>query len=560
MNFLSASVLLAVAACLAHGSIVATSGAAAPEQCSGTLTPTVTFNVACTTISLKDANCWTPRVPISTDVVSFPKGTAAKMPFMAFNYTPMLVTSVVVQASASVTMLGQGIQVSSCFQVDGELLLQQNFVDNGTGALLPYLKDPSVPHGTDCSELAAGFTPRVCGPGVLYISNLGTVTLSGMFSSIFAPTIIAAGGQLFLFHQSFLWGNVSNYGIINAANSVSYFHGELNNFGTAYFGQLRADVWAHYNLSKIGPVQNVTIFNDGILEIMQPEDQLMNCNYDQVSTLNTFDWTTGLTPIVGLTIVNRKNVSFLSSSEYCDEKHIFAGIELTLVNFGTTIWRGRIQWYGAGVAENYGTFVADESYVSYYAYVSNGGVLATMNGGEFAYGMGEKQTAMWTSRHIPAPHVGTAHFVGASNTIKSLDGTGSVRLLSSVIIDSPLTVLRGATLINGIGKMNEKSSLFEGEGSLDIQGSYIAGADEKLSKQHNVQLSRSGLLIIPAGKTLTLAKDANRVHFARGSVVALEGTLVNQHAGEGVSDGNGAKFCSHVSGKGKATGAHLKCE
>jgi hypothetical protein len=93
-------VALAIAA-VVEGSMHVDTTTTVPD-CSAGLTPTVTFVTTCQTVSSLDAACWTPHAPGADDVVLFPGGTAASIPFEEI-FTPLSVKSAVIASGAKIT-------------------------------------------------------------------------------------------------------------------------------------------------------------------------------------------------------------------------------------------------------------------------------------------------------------------------------------------------------------------------------------------------------------------------------------------------------------------------
>ena len=188
--------------------ILAALGAASALDCAAPPTPQVTFSAACTVVS-NDPSCWSPRVPLPTDTVLFAANTQALFPFVNGTYTALVVAGIVIDTNATVTMNGAGVQVSGCLIVNGVLNLEAVFIDNGSVATKGYAADPTVPHGTDCLTVPAGFTPRVCGPGQMRITSRGFVVMSGLYASLFISTTVEAGGTLTAGSSAFIWANTT---------------------------------------------------------------------------------------------------------------------------------------------------------------------------------------------------------------------------------------------------------------------------------------------------------------------------------------------------------------
>jgi len=118
-----------------HASPGATVACAVPP------TATVTFVTSCATVDVADAACWTPHAPTVADVVTFPAGTNATVPFQKDTYTPLSVASVYIAAGATVTLNGGAIAMSGCLNVAGSLALVGDVngqYDNGTTSTLAF--------------------------------------------------------------------------------------------------------------------------------------------------------------------------------------------------------------------------------------------------------------------------------------------------------------------------------------------------------------------------------------------------------------------------------------
>jgi len=503
--------------------------------CAAPPTPTVTFVKSCTAIDVSNAACWTPRVPTSSDVVEFPDGTNAAMPF-ALTYTPLSVQSVYVAPGAVVTLNGGAIAVSSCLTVMGTLSLHNRVLDNGTASTIPFAADPSVPLGTDCSVVHAGFTPRVCGPGQVYVN--GTLTLEGLYASLWAPTTVAAGAKLNAMRESFIWGTVSNYGTL-VGDSYIYLHGSITNVGTASFQQVRADFWTRDPVSTNNSVQ---IVNSGALTFSPPKKALV---FNYVSTRGWIepypknDWA----PIVALRIINSGQLTFVAprAAQYAPWWTTYGISSFSIENHGTTKWSGSQAYEGVGLpgypsplgtgaVVNYGVLVADTAVVSIDV-VSEGGTLQTINNGRFNLGMSEKRRgALRASGYL----VSRTPEVRLRNTrVESRDGSGSVSVLAPMTLHGRLTVAAGATLVNAVREGAVRHLVTRGSsGTVSIAGKYVTGALEVLfsgERAVNGELLPSGTMDVLEGETAVLRSDT-KLRVAAGAVVRVAGSLVTKQA------------------------------
>lgn len=345
--------------------------AAASEECvSRVLAPTVTFRPeACATLSFANAACWSPRVPTTEDVVLFPADTKAEVPF-SWIYTPLRVKSVVVAEGATLTMSGNAIQASECFQVRGSVVLTApEKPDNTAASTELFLADRSVPLGADCSVVSRGFTPRLCGPGVVVV--FGRLTVSGQRASLFSRTVVTPSGVLSLSRLAYLWGALENHGTVESDGL--YLQGAMLNEadGRIHLTSLRVERFAL--MDKFHPV---SIVNRGTMAITSPDASDFWKYLSQKDSKNK--------EASKLKFVNEGALT-LSNLHYA---HVFAGIDLDMFNTkGTITWNHNHDFYLTGSMVNAGgELVADQANVFLNDYVSQDGVLSSKNGGWFHFG------------------------------------------------------------------------------------------------------------------------------------------------------------------------------
>ena len=389
--------------------------AQAPAACTQ-LTPTLTFSTECTDFNAHDAWCFydnqnVSRVPTIDDVVIISNYGQPTMSF-SYLYTPITVKALIVGSGVTLTMYGGAIEVTECLVIhpSATLNLAAQQVDTGAVSTVAFKADPSVPHGTDCSKVPQGFTPRICGPGV--IVNSGTLAVSGLYASIFAATTVTTGGQVYFGFEyewqpepvacneatcgPFLWGALTNYGNVEAAGDL-FLHGSIANFNKTSLQRLRTDVW-----STTPRVHTpVVITNSGELYF----DHTMH-NDSNARTNVQF-----LTPpIAGSTVqyqfklLNNKGatVNYVCLDIIsCNPQMWFAGNPISpgnggvdIFNYGTMSWiavssplvHGGWNFGSFGSFVNSGLITSSGVYVDLQDYLSQGGHMSTTNGGSFFLG------------------------------------------------------------------------------------------------------------------------------------------------------------------------------
>eukprot|EP00760_Papus_ankaliazontas_P032617 PhM_4_TR5907/c0_g1_i1/m.7647 len=241
----------------------------------------------------------------------------------------------------------------------------------------------------------------------------GTVTLSGLYASLFAETTVATGGKLIVGSGGFLWGNLTNHGTISGSGVV-YMHGALYNFGSATFGTLRFDSWARTFNPTATPVM---MYNEGNLTINDNGEELL------VSTEAFYpkDNTTGS---YGAKFVNHGTMFILSAG--------MAGTYVDLFNFGSVTFSYKVasSYYVLGSSLNMGTFTAVGCDVYLNDYISSGGHLVTEGHGTFhmgnAAGVDEKTVrACETKQKDKLRHIafGVSRANNAGNTTACSDNS-----------------------------------------------------------------------------------------------------------------------------------------
>lgn len=493
------------------------------DVCAGSLTATVTFQTSCTTIDVADASCWTPHTPGASDVVLFPSGTSATMPF-AMSYTPISATSVVVASGATVILNGSAIAVTQCLQVLGSLSLAQSHSDNGSISSIAFAADPSVPEGTDCATVSQGFSPRLCGPGLLYVS--GVLSVSGEYASVWSPAVIAAGGAVSFPQNAFLWGNWTNFGTISASGLL-YFHGALTNAASGVINvlQLRPDYWTTTPGTKD---VTLSLVNFGTVNFALRTDAAGG-NFNFVATTNWVPYSGPEVDFVTLQILNHGNLNFngiMRGNQYYTTT--FAMESVQLINYGTTTWAGLMDFSGMGSASNYGLFVANKASVWYQNFQSIGGTTQTINGGQFSMGLSAIQSSILKGVGMVGPYITAVRLVNTKmigdGDVLGNGGSGRVVAYEPIEIHGEVVLEGTATFTNSIlyksPLLHERST-----GRFVVRGVYQAGVAEVLAgARSSLAVHRPGAFVIPTRHTVSLSDDA-AVHFANASMLELHGTL-----------------------------------
>lgn len=313
-------------------------------DCSATITPTVTYDPT--------SKSYKPRFPNATDRVLYPAGD--------YSITPPHTGSVIIAEGASVTLLNPMV-ASECIQVFGTLSLL------GAGSDGSYLRDPSIPHGTDCATVNQGFSSRVCGPARLHVT--GTVHLKGFYTSLWLSGLVASTGRIVFDDNTFWWGNITNQGTIVSTGSL-YFHGALINepSGTVTLGSLRVDIWDFEGAAMKGSLE---IVNYGSMFF----NRHTSVDSDAISTKDG-------SPDVALTFVNHGYVTFQNGYWYV------GGLSLNLFNLGTVEWISTQYgaFFGTGSVVNSHILISNGTSVYLSDYLSQGGKLVSYNYGTFTFG------------------------------------------------------------------------------------------------------------------------------------------------------------------------------
>lgn len=447
------------------------------------------------------------------------------MPFHFTSYTPLSVASVYIATGATVTLNGGAIAVSGCLNVAGSLNLIGDVdgqLDNGTSSTTAFAADPSVPQGTDCSVVPQGFTPRVCGPGQVYVS--GTVTVQGLYASLWASTTVAAGGYLKTGANAFLWGSVANYGTIESKGPL-YLHGGVSNMAAARasFEKIRADFWTTTPGTKN---VTVTLVNNGELVFVRPK--VSGSNHEFASTKDDGSQVLYVTLQIvnynSLTIAVPRGLSGITS----------AVLAFDIVNHGTTTWSGSQLFFGVGVVYNYGVVVANQAAVEWISYVSEGGSLKQINGGSFGLGVSFDMERRLKSLGLLGPFVAT---VQMRDTVIESDGSrGDIPV---VVLHSPLEVFGDVTVAVGATLRNEipySSTALQrvSTGRLVVRGRYEAGLLEVFEGRHDrVVVSSSGELFIGEKAAVVMKSDA-AAELQAGAMTVVKGSLTMRRNGDGM--------------------------
>ena len=343
---------------------------------------TLTWNAAAchgTQPLITAAACWTPaRTPAAADVLYFPAAT--KVTFVAQNisflYDVLTVSSVVLESGADVTLLGNAWQVTDCLIIDASAMLQLQGLSWTQGPTDPsvFQKDPSIPEGTDCSVVPIGFTPRLCGPGRLRLRGMLIVDGRGFASSMISG-IVEASGHLALNGGAFLWGNITIHGQVSSYDAA-YIHGffYVQSGGQLQLTTIWYDKWAtSYTASPPLLIYNAV-------------GGTVNFFSQQLTTIAAYQNSQG---VYHALLVNHGYVQFSLSVNSSLWNQFIAGVEFDIFNFGTVAWLNQgLPFYGSGTTLNFGTLIANGTYVYLSSMHSQGGHLQTLNGGQFQFGNG----------------------------------------------------------------------------------------------------------------------------------------------------------------------------
>jgi len=365
---------------VATAAVVAFVAGLASADCSGAMpAATTTWKTTCQNLtSLGTDDCWTNGRPDINSTVVFPAGTNATMGTW-FNWTyaePYVVfraANIHIETGAVVNMTGDAIEVTTCFQVDGELNLLAQRSDMSQAPIGEFLPDPAQPFGTDCRKVNVGFTPRVCGPGKLLVN--GKVLVSVGYASMFLGATVNTGAT-FTLDSAFFWGELRNNGTYKSIG-YSYQHGMLINSGSATIGTIAFDKWA---TAFIANTENpLLIRNSGQLDF----------NGDGIYPTQAQYWTNNGPGSGGVYRVAVINDAYLKVSAWT------APFGADFYNLGTMEWfpNDFYNFDGEGTFVNRGTMIANGAYVFLNTLQSLGGTLVQKNGGSFEITNGSPNAA-----------------------------------------------------------------------------------------------------------------------------------------------------------------------
>ena len=352
------------------------------DECKDAPAATATWNVSCNHYPLHGndtsfGDCWIPSPPTANGVALFPSGTNLVIGVLQ-SFHLMSANTFIVAQGANVTLEGQGMQATGCFIVEGTLNLWSPSMTNASGtspnADQGYLPDPNQPEGTDCSKLPVGFTPRICGPGLMRVKQGGSVTMRYYYSSLFITIVVDKGANITAMPYSFLWSNVTNNGNITVTEWV-YMHGFLYNNGNARMATTVFDKWA----TKFVDSPPILIENRGQLAFTS-SIQCTHALYEDASL-----------PVKEQTGTYKAALINYGTVQYTRDA-IGASQGFDVFNFGTVMWMSEyygdngMGWSSNGNFVNHGVFLASASSVYLGIYYSVGGTLETKDGGSFTFG------------------------------------------------------------------------------------------------------------------------------------------------------------------------------
>eukprot|EP00755_Sulcionema_specki_P030309 Sspe_Gene.94057::Locus_66532_Transcript_1_1_Confidence_1.000_Length_1409::g.94057::m.94057 len=213
-----------------------------PGTCCTAVAANVTWTGSCKSMTAKtwgSVECWSPRVPTEEDVVLVGSGEVTMDSLEADNTTVALVVKgLVVGKGATLTMRDGVLVVRDEVVVLGRLLLEAPAmavnpgVSNAATALEADLA--AEEQGLrDCYQIPTGFTPRVCGTGVVVVAEGGVLETAGLYASMFAAVQVQRGGEYRMGAKSFLWKDVTVEGKMTVSTpdwplgDVAYWHGSV---------------------------------------------------------------------------------------------------------------------------------------------------------------------------------------------------------------------------------------------------------------------------------------------------------------------------------------------
>jgi hypothetical protein len=337
-----------------------------PSSCSSSTTATITWNVAACPSHYIGLQCFAPpQAPTPSDVLLFPTGSVVTFPAMpTMLYLGIVASVIIVDSGAEVTMEGMAMTAINCLIVRGILALKSSAMLSGAGPTNGPFPADSTPPIEQCSDHNGGFTPRLCGPGVVFVS--GTLSIENFYASLWAPTSIAPSGTLFVRRGGFLWGTVTNYGLANFSG-INYFSGSVINYGSFAMGQ----------------TQFVGLFNTST----HPSLLKRNLTIENHASLN-FHSATNFNFMVS-NVVNYATILVTGSQVM----HMFMA-DSNFFNFGNLTFVGGVSWWGhfgyylSGSVTNYGVIVSNSAAVEIGSYTDINGTTHTMNGGSLFWGNG----------------------------------------------------------------------------------------------------------------------------------------------------------------------------
>jgi len=146
-----------------------------------------------------------------------------------------------VKKGAALKVVGGTFELRGTTTVDGDLMVQapgssagsSNTVNAEALEVDPAARALGL---RDCAYTPIGFTPRLCGSGSVTVTASGSLTLDGLYASIFAAVHVMEGGVYTVRNGGHPWGLVTNEGLIqdDAGDSPYnpqpiYWHGMIDN-------------------------------------------------------------------------------------------------------------------------------------------------------------------------------------------------------------------------------------------------------------------------------------------------------------------------------------------
>ena len=237
------------------------SSLSAMPNCTADITPTIFWTGKCEAIT--SASCFEPaRLPTASDVLLVVGATSLRL-----REEKLALKSIIVGGYAWLELSHNAeLSTSECFVVYGTVALRNGSTPASPGPGFGFFKsDPSVPLAS-CATMPGGFSPRICGPGVMYL--YGIMTIHSYYAASWAHTVIMPPGTMEIAANGSFVGRLENYGTLNFGwsdtqqqDGLGYLFGDVTNFG-----QLYANVCFQAGVNyPFAEVKNLDLINYGYL-------------------------------------------------------------------------------------------------------------------------------------------------------------------------------------------------------------------------------------------------------------------------------------------------------